>query len=61
MHSVHTMVMDLGMDVHCASYLELSMCIKAGRKIEKFYFSLGQEILYVAHRDKLKSPKKVSI
>ena len=34
---------------------------KAGRKIEKLFIRWGREILYVAHRDKLKSPKKVSI
>ena len=35
--------------------------IPAGRKIEELFIFFGQEILYVAHKDKLKSPKKVSI
>ena len=34
---------------------------KGGCKIEKLFICWGQEILYVAHRDKLKSPQKVSI
>ena len=38
-----------------------TLAAKAGRKIEKLFIYWGQEILYVALRDKLKSTKKVSI